>query len=141
MKHRELLATACLVAGMCLQASAQDGNKAWQGVWQSMLDGQPGAIVTLAKDTGRLGGTIVLNMINNENGQTRVFESEAHVLVSPSLNDKTLTFELKNPRTPTGMMDFTMMLKPDGTTTLHCTNCKGAPVVELTKEWRDGGPR
>ncbi len=77
MKHRTLLAAACLAAGICRPMGAQDGNKAWLGVWQSTLDGQTGAIVTLTNDTGQLGGTIVLNMIKSEHGQARVIESEA----------------------------------------------------------------
>jgi hypothetical protein len=128
------------MAGMCAAATAQDSNRQWLGVWQSKLDGQTGAIVTLADDTGRLGGTIVLNMINSEGGRTRVIGSETHSLLSPRLGDNTLTFEVKQSRANT-MMNFTMVLKPEGTATIHCTNCNGAPVVELTKEWRDGGSR
>jgi hypothetical protein len=135
MKHGAIWAAVCLMAGMGVTAAAQDQSKPWLGVWESMLDGQPGAIVTLADDTGQLGGTVVLNMINSENGLTRVIGSEAHVLVSPRLDQSTLTFELKKQRAPYSTMDFVMVLKPDGTATIHCTNCKGAPVVELTKEW------
>jgi hypothetical protein len=135
MKHAAIWGAVCLMAGMGATARAQDGNTQWLGVWQSQLDGQTGAIVTLADDTGQLGGTIVLNMIRSEAGPARVIASETHFLLSPRLNDQTLTFEVKPSRAPHTTMDFTMVLKPNGTATIHCTSCNGAPVVELTKEW------
>lgn len=135
MNYGAICAAVCLAAGMCTTAAAQDANKQWLGVWQSMLDGKPGVTVTLANDTGHLSGTIVLNMINGEGGRVRVIGSEAHVFPSPRLDKDTLTFELRKQRAPDETMDFAMVLKPDGTATIHCTNCDGAPVIELIKEW------
>jgi hypothetical protein len=134
MRLRWMTGAVCLTM---LGASgwAQSNEKPWLGVWQSMLDGQPGAIVTLADDGGQPGGTVVLNIIRNESGVTRVVGSQPMLLMHSRLEAQTLTFEVKSPRAPNGTMNFTMTLKTDGTATIHCTNCNGAPVVELTKEW------
>ncbi len=127
-----LLLSSFLFPVLC---GAQDQEKAWLGVWQSKLDGQTAAVVTLADDAGQPGGTVVLNIVRNEGSEARIVGSEPLLLMHPRLNQRTLTFELKSPRPPDNMMDFTMVLKPDGTATIHCTNCMDAPVVELTKEW------
>jgi hypothetical protein len=127
-------AVVCLI-GMCAFARAQAVDKAWLGVWHSLLDGQPGVTVTLADDSGQIGGTVVLNIVTRVDGESRVIASEPHVLVSPHLNDKTLTFELKRPDGSNRVMDFTMVLKAEGAATIHCTNCDGAPVVVLAKKW------
>lgn len=140
MRSRWILGAVCLLA-MCAPAWAQDSEKPWLGVWQSQLGGQTGVLVTLADDAGRLGGTVVLNIVRNENGETRIVGSEPLLLANSRLADKTLTFELKSPHPPNNTMAFTMELKSDGAATIHCTSCKGAPVVELTKEWPDGGPQ
>ena len=134
MKLRWLTGAVCLTT-FCAAGWAQGSQKPWLGVWQSKLDGQTAAMVTLADDGGRLGGTVVLNIVRSEGGETRVVGSEPLLLLHPRLNQRTLTYELKSPRPPYNVMDFTMELKPDGTATIHCTNCNGAPVVELTREW------
>lgn len=140
MSIRWLTGAVCLMA-MCAPAWAQNPESPWLGVWQSTLDGQTGVLVTLADDAGRLGGTVVLNIVRNEDGEARIVGSEPLLLMHSRLNQKTLTFELMSPRPPKNAMDFTMKLKPDGTATIHCTTCEGAPVVELTKEWGVGGSR
>lgn len=134
MRLRWLRGAVCFIT-MCTPVWAQVNEKPWLGVWQSKLDGQTAAVVTLADDAGKPGGTVVLNIIRSENGEVRIVGSEPLLLVHPRLNQRTLTFELMSPRPPRNVMDFTMVLKPDGTATIHCTNCKGAPVVELTREW------
>lgn len=135
------VAGAVCLAAMCAPAWAQGNQSSWLGVWQSTLDGQPGAIVTLANDAGRLGGTVVLNIIRNQNGEARVVGSEPLLVMRSRLDGNTLTFELKSPRPPKNVMDFTMKLQSDGTATIHCTSCNGAPEVELAKQWGQGGSR
>jgi len=119
---------------LCSAASQSDTEAGWVGVWQGELDGQPSVILTLAEDTGTLEGTLVLNIINREDGQARVVAHEPHVLVHPRLEGPTLSFQLKRLDASSPMMDFTVTLKAGGSATIHCLNCgKDAPVVEITK--------
>lgn len=134
MKIRWVTGAVCLMT-FCAAGWAQGSEKPWLGVWQSKLDGQTAAVVTLADDAGGLGGTVVLNIVRSEGGETRIVGSEPLLLMHSRLNERTLTFEAKSPRPPKNLMNFTMILNGDGTAIIHCTSCSGAPVVELTKEW------
>ena len=134
MKLRWITGAVCLMT-LCAAGWAQSNHNSWLGVWQSKLGGQTATVVTLADDAGGLGGTVVLNIVRSEGGETRIVGSEPLLLMHPRLDEKTLIFELKSPRPPYNTMNFTMVLKADGTATIHCTNCNGAPVVELTREW------
>ena len=115
---------------MCMPVWAQVNEKPWLGVWQSKLDGQTAAVVTLADDAGQPGGTVVLNIVRSEGGEARIVGSEPLLLMHSRLDEKTLTFEVKSPHQPKNLMNFTMMLNADGTATFHCTSCNGAPVVD-----------
>ena len=120
---------------LCSAAAQSDSDSGWVGVWQGELSGQPSVILTLAEDTGALEGTLVLNIISREDGRARVVAREPHVLVRPSLDGRTLSFQLKrlDPSSPT--MDFTVTLAAKGTAKIHCMNCgEDAPVVEITRE-------
>src|SRR5690242_893399 len=88
------ICSALIIAG--LPATAQDSVDAgWIGVWQGELDGLPSAILTLAKDDGKLDGTLVLNGISRSGGTPHIAVREAHVLMHPKLNGNTLSFDLK----------------------------------------------
>jgi hypothetical protein len=50
-----------LLASASVFAAGLKNDAAWVGVWHSELDGQPGVLLTLADDSGELGGTVVLN--------------------------------------------------------------------------------
>jgi hypothetical protein len=68
---RRILAAAVLIGTLvcCLSAeSTQPATQSarWAGVWQGELDGLPSVTLTLANDTGQLGGTLVLNIIERE---------------------------------------------------------------------------
>ncbi|HKF50086.1 MAG TPA: hypothetical protein VKB38_22165 [Terracidiphilus sp.] len=130
-----MLAAGVAVAQTAPPVAQEPSRTAWLGVWQNDFDGQPGVIVTLADDTGELGGTVVLNMISRESGEPRVVGSVPHVMVHPRADNETLTFEVKTPRAPRIMKQFVMVLKSDGTAIIHCPNCDVAPAVELTKKW------
>lgn len=134
MRLRWLTGAVCFIT-MCMPVWAQVNEKPWLGVWQSKLDGQTAAVVTLADDAGQPGGTVVLNIVRSEGGEARIVGSEPLLLMHSRLDEKTLTFEVKSPHQPKNSMNFTMMLNADGTATFHCTSCNGAPVVTLTKEW------
>jgi hypothetical protein len=56
---------AALLPGVYAHGS---DSSSWVGVWQSELDRQPGVTLTLAQDTGDMGGTVVLNVVSRESG-------------------------------------------------------------------------
>jgi hypothetical protein len=134
MRRRILVASFLAAVLACAAAAKASGNPHWIGVWQSKLDGQPGAILTLAQDTGELGGTLVLNRVERDaDGQAYVAASEPHTLVNPRIAGDTLTFAVRKPLGPGGFFNFTVALTPEGTARIHCTNCgQDAPVVDLT---------
>ena len=120
---------------LCCAAAQSNSNSGWVGVWQGELDGQPSVILTLAEDTGTLAGTLVVNIINRQDGRARVVAGEPHVLVRPSLKGRTLSFQLKRLDAASPMMDFTVTLTAQDTAKIHCRNCgEDAPVVQMTKE-------
>jgi hypothetical protein len=132
-----ILASAIAV---CVPAS---GEKAatddWVGVWNAHPGGEPTGTVTLATDTGELGGTIVLDIVSREGGQPHVIASEPHVMMHPRLAGSVLSFAVKMPRKGELVeADFTMTVTAQDKATIHCTSCgPNAPTVELT---RDGLP-
>jgi hypothetical protein len=109
----------------------------WEGIWHANVGGQPASTLTLATDTGRLGGTFVLDMIGDKDGQPHVIASEPHVLLNPLVAGDTLTFDVKM-RRPDGVnAQISFEVKRTGTdkATIRCVNCgAGAPVVEVVKE-------
>ena len=109
-----------LFAGACVPQTA--GYAAWVGVWQGELDGQPSVTLTLAEDTGELGGTVVLNMVSREGGSAHVIGSEAHVLMHPHLDGRTLSFQLKQTRN-NRELQVTVTITADGKAQLRCLNC------------------
>ena len=120
-------------AGLAAGQSSQDA--AWVGIWQTELDGQPSAVLTLAMDNGALEGTLVLNGISRDGGPPHIAAREPHVLMHPRLDGRTLSFQLKRMEASSPLMNFTVDLTAGGSARLHCLNCgKDAPVVEMTKE-------
>jgi len=62
-----VLALAAIVA--CAAAVAQTtAGENWVGIWHANVAGQPTGTLTLATDTGELGGTVVLDMVNGKGG-------------------------------------------------------------------------
>lgn len=122
-----------LVGCIMLADSAPKGSirADWVGVWQAELDGQPGATLTLADDSGQLGGTLVLDIISRDSGTAKVTAQEPHVLLNARVDGKTLTFEAMRP--DRSAMTFTVTLGKDDTASIHCVNCGDAPVVQLVK--------
>jgi hypothetical protein len=100
------------------------------GIWRASLDGVPSAILTLADDSGAIGGTLILYGIDNDTKKPVVVE--AHTLVHPKLAGDTLTFEVRRP--DAALMSFTVRFNA-AKAQLHCTTCGGdAPTAELAKE-------
>ncbi len=130
------LAMALLVGGG--QALAQPGaNQKWIGVWHAEVNVQRPDTLTLAADSGRLGGTIVLDMISGEGGVPQVIERDPHVLLNPHLDGNTLWFQIQM-RMRDGkavMHTFTATLISPGKADIECLNCGAdAPVVEMAKD-------
>ena len=122
-----------LAAGVAVAQSDKDA--AWAGIWQAELDGQPSAVLTLAKDNGALEGTLVLNGISRDGGKPHIAVREAHVLMHPRLEGRTLSFQVTRISASSPLMNFTVELTASGNASLHCLNCgEDAPVVEMTKE-------
>jgi hypothetical protein len=123
----------CAAMAVATVAAAQPTNEsAWLGVWQGELDGQPSVTLTLADDTGDLGGTVVLNIIQKENGQPHVVAMEPHVLLNPHVDGDVLSFQFR--KLQGGMLDFTVKLSAAGKATIHCSNCGAdAPTVDLVR--------
>ena len=81
MKQWVILFLLAVFAG---GANAQSLRQAeWLGVWHGVLDGQPSVVLTLADDTGALGGTVVLNIIEKQDGAAHVVATEPHTLMNP----------------------------------------------------------
>ncbi|HEX4758750.1 MAG TPA: hypothetical protein VH308_12235 [Terracidiphilus sp.] len=143
MKHRvRICALSAIVLFVCATGSilsnAQPGpngtasTEKWAGVWQGELDGHPSVVLTLANDTGQLGGTVVLNIIQKENGDAREVAKEPHVLMNPSVDGEILAFQCR--KLDGGFLDFTVKLTGADEANIHCSNCGAeAPTVDLVR--------
>jgi hypothetical protein len=129
-------ATVCFgTIVLCCAAAQSNVDTGWVGVWRAELDGQPSAVLTLAEDNGPLEGTLVLNGISRDGGQPHIAVRQAHVLMHPRLEGRTLSFQLKQNNASSPLMNFTVELTAQGNASLHCLNCgEDAPVVEMRKE-------
>src|SRR5579863_3500756 len=121
MYKKTLIAIGAVSLCVCAAAAAEPKvNQQWDGVWQGQLDGQPSVTLTLAEDTGELGGTLVLNRVEKEPGQPAFIAGiEPHVLVQPRLEGNLLTFGVRKPNGD--LMTFTVALTPEGKARIHCT--------------------
>lgn len=104
----KLLAFGTLIALATSAAAQSAANAAWTGVWHGERDGQPSVTLTLAEDTGELGGTVVLNILSREGGQLHVITVEPHVIVHPLIEGDRLSFQLKRIDKSSDPMNFTV---------------------------------
>jgi hypothetical protein len=137
MKRRISVFALTLVA-LCASATAQtaSNNDSWVGIWQAHTFGMPTGTMTLAEDTGTLGGTLVLDIIQSHDGHPRVVEQDAHVLVHPQVDGDRLSFDVRMQRGDGSVQiaSFVVLLKSGDKASLHCVNCgPDAPVVEMAK--------
>lgn len=115
-------------------ASRSSGDETWVGTWNGELDGQPSVRLTLADDTGELGGTVVFNIVIKQKGQARVAGSDAHVLMHTRLEGSTLSFQVVR-ASDSRKLQMTVTHDADGKTRLRCLNCGAdTPVAELVRE-------
>jgi hypothetical protein len=130
MRVSAFLCAASMFAAASLSQPADRAT--WLGVWQGELDGQPSVVLTLADDTGELGGTVVLNIIQKEDGQAHIIAKEPHVLLNPRVDGDALAFQFK--KLDGGLLDFTIKLAGADKATIHCLNCgPDAPTVDLAR--------
>lgn len=137
MKSR-IAARLCLAIVALGSAPAQSTSNAdWTGIWHADVAGQPTGTLTLATDTGELGGTVVLDIISDRSGTPQVIASDPHVLVNPRVSGNTLSFQVKMQK-PDGTIvahGFTVTLTAPRKANFHCVTCGAdAPFVELTKD-------
>jgi hypothetical protein len=135
MKRRFFTMLVAALLG-CALARAQAPGEDWAGIWQANVGGLPSSTLTLASDTGALGGTMVLDMIGDEGGQPHVIASEPHVLLNLRVSADALSFQVKTRRKDmaNSLASFEVKRTAADKATIHCINCgDGAPVVELTR--------
>jgi hypothetical protein len=130
------LGIVVLAIAVCAVAKAQTANEDWVGIWHANAGGQPTGALTLATDSGALGGTVVLDMVRDEGGQPHVIASDPHVLLNPAVAGNTLTFQVKMHR-PDGknvVARFEVKRTAADKATIHCITCgSDAPVVDMVK--------
>lgn len=137
MRHKILVLIVLALAACAPSAAQSVVNQNWIGIWQAHLDGQPTDTLTLAADTGEIGGTIVLDMVSNTEGTPQIIASEPHVLINPRTSGNRLSFQVRmiKPSGKSVMRGFLVTLKSPRTANIRCVNCgSGAPRVELTRE-------
>ncbi len=126
------LALASLAFLTTLPLVAQSPELSPLGVWQGTLDGLPGVTLTLANDSGDIGGTVVFNAINGDSH--KILFIEPHTLLHPKLEGDTLTFQIKFGGDRTGLARVTVVFNADKAQ-LHCLDCgPGSPTTELTRQ-------
>jgi hypothetical protein len=136
MKYRRFVGFGILFVTAAIVAAQANANAAWVGVWRGERDGQPSVTLTLAEDTGELGGTVVLGVFNNDDGNARLIASEPHVLIHPHPEGKVLSFQVKRIGTSNELLNFVVASGSDGKAQLHCLNCGPSgdgPTVELVR--------
>jgi len=125
--------TACIGFTNLVIVHAQSVSS-WVGVWQGELDGVPSVVLTLARDGGKLEGTLVLNMITREGGAPRIVAHEVHVLLRTRTQGDSLAFQVERIDRSAAPMDFTVQLTSETSARIHCLNCgDDAPTVEITR--------
>lgn len=137
MKYN-IFASMCMPLMLTITAMAQPvNNNPWTGMWQGELDGKPGVILTLAEDSGVLGGTVVFNMVHRDGDKVRVIGSDPHVLLHPRLLGDTLLFEVIR-KSDARTLEISVKPATEGKAYLKCLNCgPDSPSAEIEKvDWQ-----
>lgn len=137
MKSRLFIFLLISIAASAQAVAQSPANRAWVGIWHAHADGQPTDTLTLATDTGELGGTIVLDMIRDEAGTPDVIARDPHLLMNPHLNGNTLSFRVRMTMRDgrAVIRNFAVTLTSPGKANIHCINCgPRAPAVPMTRD-------
>lgn len=137
MMKRRIVILASAAIALCTGAFAQKAaTEDWVGIWHAHPDGLSTAALTLATDTGELGGTMVLDIISHEGGQTHVIAAEPHVLLNPHVDGNTLSFEVKTiHKGVLSSANFTVTRMAEGKATIQCKSCGAdGPGIALTRD-------
>ncbi len=127
------IAIGCSLSFIAVQLVAQSTKTIPLGVWRGSLDGLPGVTLTLADDSGEIGGTVVFYAINGE--PRRVFSIEPHLLLHPKLEGNTLSFQVKLGGDRTGLATVKVVFNTDAKAQIRCLDCgSDSPTTELTKQ-------
>jgi len=104
-----------------------------RGVWQGTLDGMPGVTLTLANDTGQIGGTVVFYGVNGK--EHRIVVVQPHVLLHPNLEGQTLSFQIQFSGDRQGLARVEVVFTDTNKARLHCLDCGAdSPIAELTRQ-------
>jgi hypothetical protein len=132
MKKMAIVIGCCLI--LCATPLvAQSTKTAPLGIWRGTLDGLPGVTLTLADDTGEIGGTVVFYAVNGE--PRHVFSIEPHILLHPTLEGNTLSFQVKLGGDRTGLARVEVVFNTDTKARLRCLDCgSDSPSAELVRQ-------
>jgi hypothetical protein len=126
------LALAFIAFVASLPLVAQSPQNSLRGVWRGTLDGLPGVTLTLASDTGQLGGTVVFYGVDGN--AHKIVVIQPHLLLDPKLEGNTLNFQIKFGGDRTGLARVTVVFNGDKAQ-LHCLDCGAdSPITELTRQ-------
>jgi hypothetical protein len=92
----------------------------------------PTVTLTLAGDSGELGGSVVFYTIDRES--RRVLSVEPHTLLRAKVEGQMLTFQMRLGGDRTGLARVEVIFGPENKATLHCLDCgSDSPTVELIR--------
>jgi hypothetical protein len=131
MKRSMIVTSAVLFMVFSGLASAQTTDpSSWVGVWSATE--APGATMTLANDTGELGGTIVFNFISGPPPSTKIGGNEVHLVTHPQLAGSTLSFQVT--RTEDGkVLRLTTRMIDSDRLEMRCLSCENSPTMMMVK--------
>jgi hypothetical protein len=131
MKARMMVLACATIALVCVTQATAESHDKWIGVWHAKVVNQPGMTLTLADDTGELGGTIVFEVFNRD--ENRLIAREPHTLVHPHIDGNVLSFQVKGCCGHSQILKMTVELTKDGKAETRCSNCGSDAVTELEK--------
>ncbi len=101
-----LIGCACFPINLPAQAapSATASNAKWVGVWESRTKDLPGFTLTLGDDSGDVSGTFVNNVMRNG----VIVGHMAHALLHPHVDGNKLSFQVKDDRNSTELLDISI---------------------------------
>jgi hypothetical protein len=127
-----MIVLACaLIALACGVQAATAGQESWVGVWQAKVENKPGMTLTLASDTGELGGTIVFEAFDRM--ESRLVARDPHTLMHAHLDGKVLSFQVNGCCGKSGIFNMTAEFTTEGKLRIRCANCGSDAVTELEK--------